>query len=234
MDADQDEGGAELDAEVQMRAGEEAVLLVKRGVPRDKTSPSRTVRRAAGDERLEEVVRPRLDVEDEVQGPARDKDLQHVSARHCQASFHGQSRQKRQRVGQAEARQSDLDRAERDDEALADGLCAVDCEHQAQVSGDLDGEHGERRIDIMPHPAKVISQQPREVEAVREALHVSGEALLRVALGQFGFKLKNLLHPHVTALAHLGVLLHRHAAAADDGVVPGEDVLREVNTLGGL
>ena len=57
----------------------------------------------------------------------------------------------------------------------------------------------------------------------------TGEALLRIARRQLSLKLVNLLHPNVSALAHLHVLYVGDSAATQQVVETCIDVLGEID-----
>ena len=108
---EQQQRGAHLGADVEVRAREEAELLVERRVARHEAAAGRAVRRAAREQRLLEVVRARLDVEDEVERAAREEHVRDLEARGHEPLLEHERGEQRQRVEHSHPREQHLDRS---------------------------------------------------------------------------------------------------------------------------
>mmetsp|Transcript_14341 Transcript_14341/g.54043 ORF Transcript_14341/g.54043 Transcript_14341/m.54043 type:complete len:322 (+) Transcript_14341:1604-2569(+) len=217
-----------------MRRREEAVHVIEGRVLDLEAAAGGPILRAAAHDRLHEVVRARLDVEDEVQGRSADGQSEDPSDRRDKAPFDHDRREKRGRLQQAHTREDHLQDADGHDPSESDLLEAVERKQRFDVHERVEREDGEHRADVVPDSTPVERQQAQEVEAMGHPVQVARQGLLGVSLRQLGFELVRLAEADVAALADNVVLLELDLPSARHGIVPREDVFRQVDALGGL
>jgi hypothetical protein len=110
---------------------------------------------------------------------------------------------------------SHLELAQNHDTPVTDALVSVHGSESEDVGDTNDREAGDARVDVVPNASEEEGQQASEVQPIHHAIHIPTQGLLRGALRELRLELEDLLHAHVAALAHLGVLLEAHGPTAD-------------------
>mmetsp|Transcript_8911 Transcript_8911/g.21918 ORF Transcript_8911/g.21918 Transcript_8911/m.21918 type:complete len:469 (+) Transcript_8911:1319-2725(+) len=215
-----------------MRLGVESIELRKLSVIRNEASPGRTVLRAPAQDRAREVVRLGPHMEHEEERTAGYEHVEDLPGRLPHAAFDPDRADNRQC-------QQDAHRAD----PVADGVDSNERFWQGEVEGGdedalvaegVEAPHCQEGRDVEPDAAVEEGEELKEINRSTYAEHIPRQGLHRVTAAELALELVELLEADVAALPALDVLFEGDVPAPQDGVKPSEDVLRQVDALGGL